>query len=229
MKKEIIEKVNNYVEKNERGLRSAISLIPCVGGALDHLVFDRYDEIRMENIEIAIKSISEMINSLSNENIVKEWFESKEALNTFKTLIEAIQCEHEEGKIHELSSIYPLFGTKEFLKDTLKVSIIMHLGQMTEVSIKLLKLISKIDPASKYFSNDTLEVTKTAIWNDQILESLKNNPEGMFWKGKLQLTVEMQILESKNVIQKVESSVSSEYGYKITALGKKATDYLNYI
>ena len=35
-------------------LRATVSVIPYVGGALDHLLFDRADSIRLRNIESAL-------------------------------------------------------------------------------------------------------------------------------------------------------------------------------
>jgi len=49
-KKDAIKtKVEQFAADNRTGLRAAVALIPAIGGAIDHLVFDRYDEIRVQN------------------------------------------------------------------------------------------------------------------------------------------------------------------------------------
>ena len=165
---------------------------------------------------------------MSESVLEKKWFDSPEALNAFKVVIEAVQCEHEQGKIDELSRLFPVAGTKPFADDPLKVSVLAHLGQMTDVSIKLLRIFSRIQPVKRRVGNGGLEAIITAVWPDQITDALKTNPYGQFWKGKLNVAVEMQILEAKNVVQRIQTMVSSEHAFRMTALGVKAAEYLNF-
>jgi hypothetical protein len=45
-----------------------------VGGALDHLIFDKADAIRVKNIEAALAAVKRQIESSEQETIDKEWF-----------------------------------------------------------------------------------------------------------------------------------------------------------
>lgn len=225
-KKDIVETVDKLVADNKTVLRSAVSILPWVGGALDHLIFDRYDEIRLQNIELALKSMTEQINTLSEAKLVKGWFETTEALNVLKTLFEAIEVEHETGKIDELARVFPVAGTSEFVSDPLKVSIMSHLGQMTDVSIKLLRIVGGIAPTLKKVGANSLSAQLSAIWPEQLREAIKTNPRGGFWKGGLDVDVEMDILASKNLVRRIEVMVTADYGYNVTSLGLAASKYL---
>ena len=221
---DIKKKIESFVSENQKGLRAAVSLIPAVGGVLDHLLFDQYNEIRTKNIEASIKAISEKIDSLDEEAISKEWFASPEALNLFKILVEGIQVEHEEEKVKELARVFAVSGTQAFSEDPLKASILVHLSQMTDVSIKLLRLLSELKPTPKKCHNGMLERTFSAIWPDDILKALGHGER--FWKGSMDVGVEVDILEALNLVKKVESGVSQDFGYHLTTLGTKAAEYL---
>jgi hypothetical protein len=96
---------------------------------------------------------------------------------------------------------------------------------MTDVSIKLLRLLSKLKATPKRCNNGMLERTFSAIWPDDIDRAL--NSSERFWKGTMDVGVEIEILEALNLVKKDESGVSRDFGYHLTILGKKAAEYLN--
>ena len=50
--------LKDLIPERRAWFRGAVSSIPMVGGALDHLLFDRADSIRVANIEAALKGLS---------------------------------------------------------------------------------------------------------------------------------------------------------------------------
>jgi hypothetical protein len=80
-------------------LRAGVSSIPVVGGALDHLIFDKADAIRVKNIEAALAAIKQQIESVEDETIDKEWFQSEEALAALKMMSDTITYEPDPRKV----------------------------------------------------------------------------------------------------------------------------------
>lgn len=48
--------IKKYIPEGMTWLRAAVSAIPCVGGAVDHLLFDKADAIRNKNIEQSLQT-----------------------------------------------------------------------------------------------------------------------------------------------------------------------------
>ena len=62
--------------------------------SLDHLIFDKSGEIRMQKLEQSVRNIEEIIAKLEDGRIIREWFESAEALDMFKQLVDKIEFEY---------------------------------------------------------------------------------------------------------------------------------------
>ncbi|MGN5159807.1 hypothetical protein [Aeromonas dhakensis] len=67
MPKSIAEFLTRITPSKKAAMRASISLIPSIGGAFDHLLFDRADEIRISNIEKTIEILSESYNVLEQK------------------------------------------------------------------------------------------------------------------------------------------------------------------
>ena len=83
-----MSEIQNYVPEGKSWLRAAVSLIPYVGGAVDHLLFDQADVIRNKNIEQTLKSLSASVDELKDK-INQPWFSSEEFLQLLKKLFES--------------------------------------------------------------------------------------------------------------------------------------------
>ena len=76
-----------------------------VGGALDHLIFDKADAIHVKNIEAALAAVKRQIESSEQVTIDKEWFESEEALAAFKMLSDKISYDGDfQERCHSLAA-----------------------------------------------------------------------------------------------------------------------------
>lgn len=225
------EDYDSHMPTKNAWCRACISLIPHIGGALDHLIFDKAETIKLENIEKSINEIKQVLNILSETQINKSWFETKEALHLFSELIENIKFEHNEEKISTLSKVFISSGMNEHLNDPEKFIVLNKISQMTNVQRKILYITSNITSEIREFKNTSGMNSKiTAIWIDQIKKHLEDNYEdNRFWSGILDLNLELDIIESLNLIRRKINIVSNEYGYILTALGKRVIDYLTTI
>ena len=117
-----------------------------VGGALDHLIFDKADAIRVKNLEAAIAALSSQVKAIGEDAIDKAWFESEEALATFKVMSDKVSYEPDPTKVDGIGRIVAACGEKEHSKDPAKLSVVEHLSRLSTVQIKLLAVIAKIAP-----------------------------------------------------------------------------------
>lgn len=70
------EQITNMIEKVKKGptwLRAGVSAIPWAGGSLDHLLFDRADEIRIKNVEQTLESMKDSLGRMEEDKVSKEW------------------------------------------------------------------------------------------------------------------------------------------------------------
>jgi hypothetical protein len=226
---EIIKKKaeeSKYVPSGISTLRAGVAAIPFVGGALDHLIFDRADEIKVKNIEKSIDDINDKMNSISEENLTKEWFESAEALEMFKQLIDKVQFEADDEKIKTIADIYAVSGTNDFSSDPNKFAVLRKAAELSTIQKEILLIISNVPSQHKEFSSGGLQTKATAIWFDDILNAVKTNPKGQFWTGTLKLDVEIGILESLGLVRNSNVLLANVAGYELTGLGNLLIKYL---
>lgn len=216
--------LSQYVPQPITWARAAVSAIPVVGGALDHLIFDKADAIRVKNLEAAIASISAQVKTVDENAIDKQWFDSEEALATFKVMFDKVSYESDPAKVDALGRIAGACGNKAHSKDSAKMSVVEHLSRLSVVQIKLLSVMMSVTPYQKKISTGSLEQTVTAIWGSDILSALQSGPQ--FWTGTLDPSQELEILESFNTIRRVQIMGPSEAAYEVTAIGKRAASYV---
>ena len=205
-------------------MRAAISMIPTVGGALDHLLFDKADAVRLKNIETAFSALSDQLNKLGQEAIDKSWFESEEALATIKVMADKISYEPDKPKVNALGRIVAMCGTFQHSQDHRKLSVVEHLSRLSAVQMKILSAISKTARNQKKVSNSGFEQTATAIWLDDIKTTLETGTQ--FWEGKLELVEELEVLESFNTIRRVQLFGHQEFGFILSSIGRQAVSYV---
>jgi len=220
---------SRYVPTKVSTIRAGISAIPIVGGALDHLIFDKADEIRTKNIEKSLVDISEKVNSISEKHLTIEWFKSTEALEMFRLLVEKVQFEDDNQKIKSIADIYAVSGTKEFSKDPNKFAVLRKVAELTTVQKELLLIVSTVNKTNRTFDGEHLTSNSTAIWFDDIHNAVKTNPKGQFWQGTLHLNTELEIIESLNLMRKVTAFLANIIGYELTGLGLLLIKYLKNI
>ncbi|MEW6349417.1 MAG: hypothetical protein AB1646_10170 [Thermodesulfobacteriota bacterium] len=205
-------------------LRAAVSSVPVVGSALDHLLFDKADAVRLRNIEAALKAMSEQLLHLDERRIDKTWFQSEEALAAFRLLSDRIAYEPDPKKIEDMGRIVASCGETQHSQDEKKLSVVDHLSRLSHVQIKLLAVICNTPPQQKKTSIGGLEQTATAIWISDLMNTLKAGPQ--FWAGTMTLDEELEILESLNTIRRLQLFGSSDAGFVMTAMGKRAAQYV---
>jgi hypothetical protein len=204
-------------------LRAVVSAIPVVGGPLDHLLFDKADAIRLKNMEAAIAALSEQVAKTDDAALDKDWFESEEALAAFKILSDKVSYEPDKAKIDALGRVVGTFGTKENSKDPAKLSVVEHLSRLSTVQIHLLTAMAATPTQKKDFATGGLNQSATAVWINDIANTLRQGPT--FWSGNLDLPQELEVLESFNVVRRVQLFGPAELGYVLTSLGKRAASY----
>jgi hypothetical protein len=121
-----------------------------VGGALDHLIFDKADAIRFKNIEAALVAVKRQIESSEQETIDKEWFKSEEALAAFKMLSDKISYEPDPQKVEAIGRVVSACGNKKHSEDPNKLSVVEHLSRLSATQIKLLSIISEVEPKDRW-------------------------------------------------------------------------------
>lgn len=205
-------------------LRASVASIPMVGSALDHLLFDKADAIRLKNLESAISSLSDQIAKTQEASIDKDWFGSEEAIAAFKILSDKVSYEADKSKVDALGRVVGTFGTKERATDPKKLSVIEHLSRLSGVQIKLLRAVASVPAKKKDFASGGLTQQATAIWSTDILNALKAGP--VFWQGNMDLSQELEVLEAYNVIKRVQLFAATEAGFVLTSIGHHAASYL---
>jgi hypothetical protein len=220
-----VSEIQNYVPEGKSWLRAAVSLIPYVGGAVDHLLFDQADAIRNKNIEQTLNSLSVSVDELKDK-INQPWFSSEEFLQLMKKLFDSVSFETDKQKIDALGKIVALCGTNEFVPDQKKCSVFDHIARLSYVQIKLLSIVASIPKKEKKISSGALFQTINAIWLEDIVTVLRQYGENRFWEGDLVVNQEMEILESLNMVRLVPVW-GSEKAYSLTSIGKLAASYIN--
>lgn len=226
----VIEKVKEYVPTAQSVYRSMVSAIPVVGGSLDHLIFDKSGEIRMQKLEQSVRNIEEIIAKLEDGRIIREWFESAEALDMFKQLVDKIEFEPSDRKIYVLSRLYTLFGTKEHIEDPNKKAMLETISKLTDPQMIIFNAVGEVPEETKTGNSDAISYTGTAIWQSSILKYINSNLKYlMLLKGvtsPVHLDVELDILTSFNLLRIRDIPNLNDRGFVITSLGKLALAYL---
>ncbi|AYH07344.1 MULTISPECIES: hypothetical protein [Pectobacterium] len=216
--------IKKYIPESTSWLRAVVASIPMAGSALDHLLFDKADFIRMRNMEAAVAALSDEVQKLGQQAIDKDWFSSEEALAAFKILSDKASYEPDKAKVDALGRLVATCGTVEHASDAKKLSVLEHLARLTSVQIKLLSVMLSIPPQEKKFSTGSLEQTAKAIWLSDVVAALKVGPQ--FWIGQLVVDQELEVLESLNTIRRVQLLVPGELGFIFTAIGRHAATYV---
>lgn len=228
-----IENIKEYVPTAQAWGRALVAAIPVVGGSLDHLLFDKAGEVRLQKIEQSVKNIEEFISNIDENRITKEWFESIEALEMFKQLYEKVEFEPSDSKVKALSRVYTLFGTNEHVADPNKTAMLEIISKLTDNQRIIFKAVGEVPAEEKNGSSDAISYTATAIWQSSILKYLNSNLKYLIQlkstTGQVQLDVELDILASFNLLRLQEIPNLKDRGYVITSLGKLALSYLNEI
>jgi hypothetical protein len=229
MNEDLIKKLEDspYVPTGESTARALIAAIPVVGGALDHLIFDKANTIKQKNIERSLAAINENVKNIGEEKIDKSWFESEEALSMFSELILKIQYEASESKIKALSKVYSFSGRIDLAHNPHKFAVLDKVAQMTDVQRKVLLILAETNPIRREFQSGGLKGTATAIWLDIAKDAVEKSKFGKFWDGIMPLDIELEILESLNLIRRITPTVGDTYGYLLTILGKSVINFLS--
>lgn len=205
-------------------LRAAVSCIPVVGGALDHLIFDKADAIRVKNIEAALSAVKDQINSVGESAVDTKWFQSEEALAAFKLMSDKISYEPDPRKVDAIGRIVSACGNRQHSSDPHKLSVVEHLSRLSATQIKLLSVISGVQPKEKKIDMGGLSQTGTAVWMSDIITTLESGPR--FWQGTLAVDEELEVLESFNAVRRVQFMGPTELAYLLTTIGKRAATYV---
>jgi hypothetical protein len=214
----------SIIPEKKTWLRAIVSAIPTVGGALDHLLFDRADEIRARNIEESLKTIEKKLSNIPEAILDKAWFESEEALAMFRNMAEKVEFEPDRQKRTSLANVVAISGTKIFSSDKRKLSVFEHLNRLTFVQMRLLSIIGELKPEQKQVGQEIVQ-TVNALWANQIIQAIRQNRYGQFWEGQLNIGLELEILESLNMISGVQTIAGGEKAFVMTSLGQEAVKY----
>ena len=64
------------------------------------------------------------------------------------------------------------------------------------------------------------------IWIDYIMTLVETNPESQFWRGTLQLDIEVEICKSIGLFRNSKVTFANVSGYKSITLGEILIEYL---
>jgi len=207
-------------------VRAAVSAVPYVGGSLDHLLFDKADEVRQTNITETLEALGSRLEKLEEDNIDSEWFQTEEAIQVLRSLAEKAQFEANQPKRKLLGEVVANAGSKELSGDGQKLSVLNQLSQLSYTQIRLLQIIDRVPPRQRVFGHQVRQ-TITAIWVEDILSHLKSELKEQFWEGKLILDLELELMESLNILRRIAVSVDQgETGYAISSIGQAVLKYL---
>lgn len=226
-KNKAIEKVKEYAPSAQAWGRALIAGIPVVGGSLDHLIFDKASEIRIQRLEQSVKNIEEIISRLDEGRIKLEWFESLEALDMFKHLFNKIEFEPSDNKVRALSQLYALFGTKEHFEDPNKYAVLETIAKLTSNQKVIFLATNEVGKEAKEYSTGDLVETTTAKWKSTILNHIKATPRLMSKiRGQVVIDVELDIISSFNLLVNLNVSHPQDSAYLVTGLGRLAYSYM---
>jgi len=218
-------RVKKYIPDSKVWLRAAVSAIPHVGGPLDHLIFDKADSIRAENLQAAIAALGNRLDQVEEASIDKAWFESQEALATFRLMAEKVAFEPDRRKIADIGRLVAACGMHPQSADPRKLSVMDHISRLSPVQVRLLSVIAGVQHKAKKLSGRGLAQTLTGIWPKDIESALRSGER--FWNGDLNLALELEILESLNTIRRVPAIVSHEVAFSLTVLGRHSAGYVH--
>jgi hypothetical protein len=223
-----LAKKNSYLPSKRATIRGLVAAIPWCGGSLDHLIFDKAEEIKTDNIIISINELKRKIELIEESKLDINWFSSKEGLQMFKELIEKIEFEPNKDKIEMLTNIYCVSGTKHFSEDRNKINILNKVSEITSIQKELLLLFYSLIPTTKEFKREGafIQTSGTAIWIQQIADEINKNENEIFWTVELDLILEFEILSSLNLVRRLELVMSNKTGYLKTKLGEQVCNYL---
>lgn len=225
-----LEKIKENAPTAQAWGRALVAAIPVVGGSLDHLLFDKADEIRFQKLEQSVKNIEEFINKLDEGRIAIQWFESVEALEMFKQLYEKVEFEPSDSKVKTLSQVYTLFGTKEHVADPNKKAMLETISKLTNKQRDIFRAVGEVPEETKTGSSDAISYTGRAIWQSSVLKYINRNAKYLvLLKGvtsQVRLDVELDILTSFNLLRIIDIPNLNDRGYAITSYGKLALSYL---
>lgn len=213
-----------YLPDAKAWLRAAVASIPVVGGALDHLLFDKADALRLQNFETALRALSARIAEVPELNVDKSWFASEEALAAMRLLTEKVGFEPDKQKIDDMGRVVAACGLHPHSSDPRKLSALEHLSRLSPTQIRLLKVVAGVTARTKTISGVTISQTVTAVWTEDIKAALQSAPP--FWEGSLQLVLELEVLESLNTLRRVGLFGGSDQAYALTALGRHAAGFV---
>lgn len=229
---EIAKKVKDskYVPNTGSFLRASVSAIPVVGGALDHLIFDKSDEIRTRNIEATIISLQEQYSRLEQSTINLDWFSTGEAVNLFKELIALVEYEDSQEKLEAISSLYAVSSTYQFSDDNQKAWVMRKVSELSNEQRKLFVVIASMQPEKREFSSGGLQSTETAIWNDSVLKyftvQLQVDHTYRFWGEDFNVDTQLELLTSSGLLIRHQSMLAKNAGYKVSVFGNIVFNYL---
>lgn len=221
------EKMRDLAPSGMGWLRAGVASIPIVGGGLDHLLFDKYAEIQQKNMQLAIDAMKEKMVSMEEQKVSKNWFESEEALDMLRNLLQRIMYEGDSIKIKTLSNVYCQFGTIEHKDDPNKYAVLDIISKMTNNQRVVFKAVNEVAQETKTVSEGAIEYTATAKWQSAILDYCnKNTAIRNQLRGHVLLNVELDILMSFNLIVNLDVGATKDAAFRVSALGKLAYSYL---
>lgn len=246
----VVNSIKEYVPSAQAVIRALISAIPLLGGSLDHLLFDKSDEIRMQNLEYVVTELTECVKQLQEARIIQEWFDSVTALSMFKSLYEKVEFEPDRRKIRSLCQLFCLFGTNEHIDDPNKLAVLETVSKLTNNQRIIFMAACDVPIEEKTLTVGDIQYTTSSIWLTNILEWVKKENisskldvpsfkvEIRDVEGKLTpivkepdilLNEELDILASFNLLRIDNIPNMSNIGYGITALGRLVYSYLQEI
>ena len=222
--KTVKEELKDLIPSGLGWLRSAVSFIPTIGGALDHLLFDKYAEIQQKNIRQAIKAIEEKMATMGEQKVSKDWFESEEALDMLINLLQRVMHEGDCEKIKVLSDVFCMFGTLQHEKDPNKYAVLDAVSKLTNNQRVIFLAVNEVpDQPGSIVGGDYI----IARWQSTIISYCQNNTVIKSQLiGDVNYDLELSILVSFNLLEILNIDSSNNFAYRVSGLGKLTHSYL---
>ncbi len=226
-------KDSKYVPNKGSLFRAGVSAIPVVGGALDHLIFDKSDEIRTRNIEATITALEEKYSHLEQSTINLDWFSTGEAVNLFKELISLIEYEDSQEKVKAISNLYAISSMYQFTDDNQKAWVMRKVSELSDEQRKLFAIVAAMQPEKREFSSRGLKSSETAIWNDSVFQYLSDQFDAdnsfRFWGDDFNSDTQLELLTASGLLLRHQSIFAKNAGYNVSVFGKIVLSYLKMV
>jgi hypothetical protein len=143
--KALVELKDSYeVHYSSETLNALIASIPYAGGAISSVLFGKAQRKVQERTADTFKTFKERLESVAEEKVDKEFFESDEFVTLLILALEQIQTTHDREKLRMLATGLANAGLADFNQESRKELFLRILRDLAPEHIKMLESLRPI-------------------------------------------------------------------------------------